>query len=605
MCGIAAIVDYSRPASIHERELDAMRVALRHRGPDGEGRRIVGPAALAATRLAIQDAPGGAQPFSSPDGRYLLVYNGELYDPESLKARLDVPFRTRCDTEILLWACIRWGVDALPRLNGMFAFFFWDTHLERGFAARDRLGVKPIVYERRGEALLLASEARALLATRTASPRLHAPSVIEWVIAPQLSGVGHGCFEDVEILPAGHFLAVDRGRPLRAERWGGFDPRPIGECLSAEEALPALSAALVRAARHASRADVPVGAFLSGGLDSTVLSAVARDEHPRLPAFAVRFQGQDQFDYSRSAITLTDDTPYAVLAAELLDLDLRPVDVPRADLLMDLAGLARINDALPAWEQELAQHRLARAASRDVKVVLVGDAADETHWGYHFMLDDEASAGPTAHLARFGGPTRAGMLTARLRENDPLRALAKDCEDRARGAGHPWPLGHGDVGSLRDQRLRATTHLIVTRWLPRLLHNGDVHTMAFSLEARVPFCDVDLLDLAERIPPSLALAGGIEKRLLRQAAPPSVPDAIRWRKKSALPKDQATEATYRSVVRRIVRDPHPTVESFLDLSAVHALTAAPPPLSETQRAILFQVIVLDQFCRAWGVTGGP
>ncbi|MDP6946242.1 MAG: asparagine synthetase B, partial [Myxococcota bacterium] len=165
MCGIAGIVDPNRPAAAHAAPLDRMIAALAHRGPDGMGRLIESPLALAHSRLAIVDRErqGPDQPWQSYDHRYVLLFNGEIYNHEELRSRLDYPFRTRSDAEAVLAACATWGPVALTALNGMFALFFWDRHLHTGFLGRDALGVKPLLYRRQGEALWFASEAKALV----------------------------------------------------------------------------------------------------------------------------------------------------------------------------------------------------------------------------------------------------------------------------------------------------------------------------------------------------------------------------------------------------------------------------------------------------------
>src|SRR5258708_18528122 len=197
-------------------------------------------------------------------------------------------------------------------------------------------------------------------------------------------------------------------------------------------------------------------------------------------------------------MVISDDRPFAALAAEALGLEREVCAVERAGLDRDLGALATINDALPAWEQEFAQHHLAAAAARWYKAILVGDAADETHWGYHFLLDDAATRGPAAILRRFGGvPIRRDRLA------DPEAHFAGKYRALVDAAGGRW--------ATPAERRQATTYLIVKRWLARLLHNGDIHAMAHSLEARVPFADVELLAAAARVPPEPGLRGAVEK----------------------------------------------------------------------------------------------
>jgi len=552
MCGIAGVVRYDRPAEASRDLIGAMRARLAHRGPDGSGEAFVGHAALAHTRLAMLDAAGGAQPFS--DGRFSLVYNGELHDHEALRARLPGPWRTRSDTETVLAAWRAWGEACVEHLDGMFAFFVWDAETQTGFAARDRLGVKPLAYTLAG-GFAFASEAQALLPVLGAA-RGDRAAIIEYLVAAAFSGVARSPLAGVRYLLPGHVLRVSRAGVAvrRYWRWQpDHDPGAPGELRDAFEA----------AVRSTLRADVPLGVFLSGGLDSTAIAAVAR-----LPAFTITFDGADR--WRDSAIVISDDTPYARAAAGELGLPLHEVRFDRATLAAEVAAVARVDDALPAWEQELSQRALARAASAVVKGVLVGDAADETHYGYHFLLDADA---PATILGRLGSVPLHHDI-----DPDPVARL--DAEYRE-VAGEPGVAG--------------TTRLIVERWLPRLLHDGDIQCMAFGLEARVPFGALRLLDVASRIAPAQALAGGVEKAALREALRGLVPEAIRTRKKSALPKEQASAAIYRAELARL--EPHPLVRELVDLDAL-----ARRPDDERGRACRFRVLALHHWAIAHGVS---
>ena len=364
---------------------------------------------------------------------------------------------------------------------------------------------------------------------------------------------------------------------------------------------PLLSADIVELARVAKESGiaprvsmttngVPVGLFSSGGLDSTIIAGVmaeharAHDSSP-VPAYTVTFDEQASFDYARSTITGSDDTPFARDVAATFALEPRLVHVSRDEIARDLHAVAMANDALPAWEREIAQHRLARAASSSLKAVLVGDAADETHYGYHFLLDDAALRGPGAVLARLGSvPIRPDIA------EDPVRDAARDLESIVETAGGRFDGDH-------DARVQAMTHLIVKRWLPRLLHNGDIHTMRASVEARVPFADVQLVELAARVAPAVALRNGVEKWALREAARSTVPEHVRVRKKSALPKDLRVEGVFRAEAMKLLEEPPALVDALVDTRAVRAIATRPTSLSEAERAILFRVVTLAHWSR--------
>jgi asparagine synthase (glutamine-hydrolysing) len=574
MCGIAGIVRFGSDGDAARAA--TMRDRLRHRGPDGDGVFAARHVALAHTRLALLDPAGGAQPMCSPDGRYTLVYNGEVYNLDELRAALspDWRFATRSDAEVVLAAHAAWGADCARRLDGMFAFFVWDSVAERGFAARDLLGVKPFVYAWDGGELRFASEAKALVAD---VPRAAREALVEYLVAPALSGVARPLFDGLAYLPPGYALTID-AHGLSTARWGAHPVAGPFENVSASELRTALAASVAGACT----ADVSVGVFLSGGLDSTLLAALAG---PR-PALTVRFASADLFDYSRSLIVRSDDTPFATRAAT--ELGLSQTLVESTTSAADLAVLARHDDALPAWEQELAQHVLARAAAQQgLKAVVVGDAADETHFGYDFLLDEAATASPGRIVERFYTPLVRAEVLARPVEHfdDHYRSLTVD-------AGCSW-------ATPRDRTL-ATTWLIQARWLSRLLHNGDIHTMAFSVEARVPFACRRVLEVAARVAPEVGLAGGVEKALLREAAEGLVPSEIARRKKSALPKDQTTAQLYQREAARAVDECGDLLSAVVDVDIVRKLAAA-NSLDEKQRAGLFRVICLAHWARAYNV----
>ncbi len=582
MCGVGGIVHLG--GAVERSRLVRLRDALRHRGPDGDGIHEAPHVGLVHTRLALVDPAGGAQPITSPDGRYTLVYNGEVYNAAELRAELADrwTFRTRCDAEVVLAAYVSWGRTAPARFNGMFAFFVWDAVTATGFAARDLLGVKPFVYSYTGGELVFASEAKAILAVQAARPRGRITALVEYLAAPCYSGVETPMFEYLEYLAPGHLLHVDRDG-VRVERWGAHDLHGATDDVPAAELL----AALERAVTRCLIADAPVGLFLSGGLDSTALAAAARRAGATLPGFTIAFADQDQFDYRRSRIVIADDEPFAALAATELGLPREIIHADRTHLAADLEHLARTNDALPAWEQELAQHHLARAAARTCKAVLVGDAADETHYGYHFLLDPAATLSPRCVLVRFAVPIVAPALADVTAQLDArYRALTE-------AAGHSWDTP--------TARTLATTWLVVHRWLPRLLHNGDIHAMAHGLEARVPFADTELLALARRIGPAVALAGGVEKAALREALRGVVPELIRTRRKSALPKDQAVAAIYQREATRLLDDTGDALASLVDLAAARELCASDRPLDERERATLFRMISLAHWQRTYAV----
>ena len=588
MCGLAGLIRYDGHAAAQIERVLAMRERQRHRGPDGQGLWHDNYAVLAHNRLALLDAEHGAQPMCSADHRYVLVYNGEIYNYAELRRELTAhwPFRTNTDTEVVLAAYAVWGEACLRRFNGMFAFLVWDNHRQQAFAARDRLGVKPFVYLQQGMEFLFASEAKGLLPAMQA-PRANTEALLEYLVAPFFSGVAQPMFDGMAHLPPGHLLRLNRDG-LRLSRWAP----EIAESptATAGDVAHALRERLAAAVQRSLIADTPVGLFFSGGLDSTLIGGLARTAGATPPCFTIRFEGHDVYDYARSLIVASDDQPFAESAATELGLSREDITPARSALAHDLQQLAAQNDALPAWEQELAQHHLARAASTRLKAVMVGDAADETHYGYHFLLDPHATRDPTHILQRLTADPylRPGLLEQPLEHYGAMyRHLASD-------AGHDWQTS--------ATRLRATQWLVRHRWLQRLLHNGDIHGMAHGLEARVPFSDTEVLDLAATIPAELALHGGVEKAMLREAARGALPEAVRLRRKSALPKDQGNGEPLRQHAREVLVADADRIAGLLDVHRLQRRCADPSPLNEHERAVMFRACALAHWSRIHGVS---
>lgn len=590
MCGVAGIVrlDGGSSADMVPR-VRAMQRALLHRGPDEQDTFFGDGIGLAATRLAIVDLANGHQPMRSVDRRYVLVFNGEIFNYRDLRRELDYPFQTNCDTEVVLAACIKWGEKALERLNGMFALCFWDTDRNEGFLARDRAGICPLVYRRKGDELMFASEAKGLLAALEGPRKLHLESFVEWAVIPAWSGSEHAMFEEIEVLPAGCLMKIVRGA-TQVRRWWDYRIDPVYPADVLELGMK-LRQTLEQAVRdtHA-QADVPVAAYLSGGIDSTCVVAYSKAE-----SFTIRYEGMDSYDYSKQRLIVSDDSPYAEEAARAIGVRQRWVNVDRTKLLADLPRIAQISDSMPAGEQEFALHYLARAVSKTHKVVMVGDAADETHFGYHFVLDPETISSPEGPLRKFAQySSRVQMLNPKIvAEMNPLRMIAAKHQAIADEAGYGW-------GS-RSDNIQVTSYLVFRRFLARLLHMGDMESMAHGVEARVPFADARLLDLARKIPIEVGFKDGMEKWLLRLAAPPVMSDSIRWRKKSALPKDQAVDDLYRAEAERFLSKPDAFIEKYLNVPRLLEIVRARRKLEDVERQMLFQTLFAVHWSRHYGV----
>ncbi|MBP6702039.1 MAG: asparagine synthase (glutamine-hydrolyzing), partial [Vicinamibacteria bacterium] len=397
MCGICGLFGTGRPIAEGRRIVDGMMKALAHRGPDGEGRAEGRGIVLGHRRLSIIDVEGGAQPMISADGRFALTFNGEIYNYLELKRELTdegVSFRTVSDAEVLLELLIRRGEKALPQLNGMFAFAFCDLKTGEWMLARDPFGIKPLYLSEFGQEIGFASEIKAFLAHPDFRRALDHEALSEYLTF-QFTLSERTLFSGVRKIEPGTYV---KGRGVRIQsvaRYWDFDfESPL--YTSIDEGVSELRAALDSSARFQIRSDVPIGVYLSGGLDSTAVAALARKATGRrIPAFHGRFDEGPAYD----------ESAYARDAAEALDLEL-VVSTPGPRDFADLMpGLVRAMDEPAAGPGLFPQFFVSRSAQKRVKVVLGGQGGDELFGGYARYLVAETGAvlqaaiqGPSAHV---------------------------------------------------------------------------------------------------------------------------------------------------------------------------------------------------------------
>lgn len=556
MCGIAGIWSGPGAAPPRRAEIDAMVATLHHRGPDGRGALVDGSIGLGHARLSIIDLAGGAQPMGNEDGRIQVVFNGEIFNYVELRQKLMAQghrFRTASDTEVLVHLYEQYGDDFVSRLNGQFAIALWDGVRQRLVLARDRVGIRPLFHARVAGRLVFASEVKALFALPGVARRLDAAALAStftfWSVLPPGS-----VFEGVHSLPPGHLMTVD-GQGSRTERYWdwplGDDARPAWSDARWADELQAL---LVDAVRLQLRADVPVGAYLSGGLDSSIITTIIRryTDTP-LRSFSLTFEDAE-FDEHVHQRALVDR-----LGTEHSSIQANKAAIAAAFPRMVWHAEAPVVRTAPAPMMLLADS--VRAAG--YKVVLTGEGADEAFGGYDLFKEAairrfvarapdsrwrgallarlypylahspaggramtqaffgsglEQSASPWfAHMLRMGTTRRVLPFfredwRSRLDAFDPHAALeAMLPSDFAR-----WqPLQ-------RDQYVEA--HTLMSGYL--LASQGDRMAMAASVEARYPFLDHRVLEFACRMPARLKLCGLHEKVLLKRAFASQLPASI-------------------------------------------------------------------------------
>jgi asparagine synthase (glutamine-hydrolysing) len=532
MCGIAGIYNFVDRAPADIDRLRKAAATLAHRGPDDEGIYLDREVGLANRRLSIIDLPGGHQPLSSEDESLWITFNGEIYNYRELRSQLvssGHQFRTASDTEVILHLYEERGDRCVEALRGMFAFAVWDTRRRRLFLARDRMGVKPLLYRISAQGIIFASELRALNQLATDLFEVDSQSVYDfftfrYVPAPLT------LYRDVLKIPPGHTLAADSNGVTLRSYWDV--PGPHGPAISSPETLTQeVLECLRESVRMRLVADVPLGVFLSGGTDSTAIVALMTD----CGAAPVRTFSAGFEDAAYSEL------PFARRVAERYSTDHQEIVVGASDIARELPRLVSLRHEPVAEPTDVALYLLARLASQSVKVVLAGEGGDELFGGYP-KYAAEKLAGPaslipspiTLAVARWlpYGQRRARIALEALSTRDAAartaawfasflphetRELFSEDFLAAVDVNHPAKVLR-EVLEKDPSRshLKRMLYADLKTWLPdNLLLRGDQMTMAASIEERVPFLDHKLVELAAGIPDHLLIRGLKTKAFFR------------------------------------------------------------------------------------------
>ncbi|MFI7633177.1 asparagine synthase (glutamine-hydrolyzing) [Nonomuraea sp. NPDC049400] len=545
-------MDYAADLTRERPAVHAMAETMACRGPDDHGVWADRHAALGHRRLAVIDIAGGRQPMVAfRDGVVMaaLTYSGEVYNHAELRAelsRLGREFRTRSDTEVVLQAYLAWGEDFVERLNGMYAFALWDPPRRRLLLARDRLGVKPLFYAPTPTGLLFGSEPKAILAHPRFEPAVDVVGLRE-VLAP-VRTPGASVWRGInEVRPGTIVLADERGRRtraywrLRAEPYAG----------DADAAASRTRELLEDIVDRQMVADVPIGTLLSGGLDSSAITALAaRRGAGTVRSFSVEFDGH--------AESFRPDEERPDLDAPFVADVVAHVGSEHSRVVLDSARLfdpAIRSAVLRAYDQPPLQadmstslHLLFRSVREHATVALSGEAADEIFGGYGWFHDSRSVAADTyPWVAETGRFPRFSVLRPDL---DALLALDDHLRQSYRDALAEVPALPGE--DEHGRRMREITYLHITRYVPALLERKDRMSMAVGLEVRVPYCDHRLVEFAFNLPWKLKVFDGREKSVLRSAVADLLPRSVRDRRKSHYPTTQ--DRRYVALVREEYAD---------------------------------------------------
>ncbi len=564
MCGIAGELKFETGAQVDPALLREMCEAMAHRGPDDDGIHTQGCVGLGMRRLSIIDLQTGHQPISNEDGTVWIVFNGEIYNHAALRERLIArghSFRTNCDTEAIVHLYEEYGCDCVQHLQGMFAFAIWDDRRRRLFVARDRLGIKPLYYRLSAESFLFGSEIKALLAHPDVRPGFHRAVLPEYLAFGYLAG-SETFYGGIRKLMPGHWLEINERGELRIKQYWDLSIAAEENVRDESYYAGAYRDLLENAVRSHLMSDVPVGVFLSGGLDSSAVAALMTHiRRAPIETFSVGYLEQPY-----------NELPYARIVAQHLNSIHHEVLVSQQDFFDALPKLIWHEDEPIVWPSSVALYFVARLARERVTVVLTGEGSDETLAGYgRYAFTLKNTALDRVYRRLVPGFVRQQVrhsiadsrwIGASLRRKLGHSFLAKDGESWAsfyfdnffsafsereqagllrdevarefeEGASYRHVLDYWESSS--GEMLQRLLYTDIKTYLVELLMKQDNMSMAASIESRVPFLDHKLVEFAVRIPQRFQMAGLAGKKILKAAMQDLLPHSILYRRKLGFP----------------------------------------------------------------------
>lgn len=591
MCGIAGWVDYGRDLTQERATLQAMTDTLAPRGVDDQGLWLSRSAALGHTRTSIIDLAGGTQPLISDEQGQpgaVIVYNGEVYNFTQLRSELTTRghrFRTRSDTEVVARAYLEWGADFAQRLEGIFAFAIWDVRRQELVLVRDRLGVKPLFYTRTADGVLFGSEPKALLANPLVQPVVAIEGLRELFATAKKPG--QAVFRDMrEVLP-GHALTVGRAGLTDTAYWS-IEARPHTDDL--EGTIGTVRSLLADIVPRELVADVPLCTALSGGVDSSTITALAagwrwKTEGERVRTFVTTFN-----DYAKNFrpddVRFSPDEPYAAEVARHVNSDHINIRLSSRDLMdpgTRMACLIAQDMPTTLGDMDTSNYLTCREIKTHSTVALAGEVADEIFGGYNWMFDSDLLTSGTfpwvANEPRQPGSPKGqgrGLFDPALMDKLDMTGYYADHYQQAAAA-----APHQDGEDARERQMRTVGYLTLTWWLPMLLDRGDRLSMAHGLELRVPYADHRLVEYLYNTPWSFKTFDGREKSLLRAIARDLLPRSILERTKSPWPvtQDPAYAKMLHDELSSLVNDASSPALPFLDTEAVRRTLEHPSGIS--------------------------
>jgi len=548
MCGITGWVDFHRPLRKEQKTIEAMANTLNLRGPDTSNAWLEDKVAFGHKRLVVVDPKGGAQPMvRRHQGKtYTICYNGELYNTEDLRQELlqaGYSFESHSDTEVLLTAYIHWREACVEKLNGIFAFAIWDEEKDHVFLVRDRLGVKPLFFYKHNEGILFGSEMKAILAHPEVDAVIGDDGLREVFGLSPSRTPGHGIYEGMEELRPAHWMRISNSG-VEIRRYWQVESKKHTDTL--EETAENVRSLFVDTVQRQLVADVPVCTFLSGGVDSSAITAVASNyfkEQGRgqLKTYSIDYEDNAKY-FKASKFQPNSDAPWIEKMRDAFQTEHHPCVITHEDLYdylseavlaRDLPGMADIDSSLLWFCQQI---------KNDVTVGLSGECADEIFGGYPWFHDEKMMNQPT-----FPWMSSVEERQSLLHPNLNKRLQLTDyVQNKYQETLKEVPHLDGETGL--DKKRRELFYVNMIWFMTTLLDRKDRMSMAASLEVRVPFADHRLVEYVWNIPWEMKMHEGREKGILRKALEGILPDEVLYRKKSPYPK------THNPVYTRLVTE---------------------------------------------------
>lgn len=565
MCGIVGWVDHHSNISSRVKVLEEMTKTLDTRGPDDYGYYVDDHVLFGHRRLVIVDPEGGKQPMTKhvSENRYIIVYNGELYNTEDVRKKLldkGYKFKSYSDTEVLLTAYIEWGEECLHQINGIFAFGIWDEKKQSLFMARDPLGVKPLFYARRNNSVLFASELKALLAHPIVDAVVDREGLLDIFGLGPARSLGSGVFKGVNEVPPAHYLIFSRDRFQLNEYWKLKAEVHEHDFDTTVEHVRNL---LIDAIERQLVSDVPVCTFLSGGLDSSAISAITANAFKKqgkgiLNTFSIDYQDNDRY-FQASEFQPTGDGVWAKKMAEFIGSNHHNIIIGQKQLVDALEDAVKANDLPGMADIDSSLYLFCREVRKKATVALSGECADELFGGYpwyHRIEDIQANTFPWSRSVK----ERTVILSEDLKNLPIEEYVAQKYQDTLSSV----PKLPGETAE--EARMRELFYLNIKWFMITLLNRKDRMSMANSLEVRVPFADYRIVEYAFNIPNTMKFHNGREKGLLREALKDILPHEIIKRKKSPYPKTHHVEYTraVQEKMRKVLQNKHSPILQLID-----------------------------------------